>query len=297
MSGHKRGAVIYSRYKLDQPTPTGTCARRKVPIPAPVIDMSPVPSRSIAVAVAIAVARAAPALVLLASFANAAPMRLDETPTAPAQAPESRPEVPRSATVFERVNATPRALNGDSSAARMAGPAGPAGQPNGPEAKAASAVQPSAEDTARATPMASERARAEAQRAQKGAKPRPGALVDEGDDLDPDLKGAAKAARQLLRDAMPWTEPQEGGTNGRGPDVATPDGVGRGGLYAGSASEQYAAGAAGAAGAAQRPGDPNLVRDAIKRVREVLEHPMTWLVIALIAVGSAGVSIAKRRAK
>ena len=293
MSGHKRGAVIYSRYKLDQPTPTGACARRNVPIPAPVIDMSPVPSRSIAVAVAvaIAVARAAPALVLLASFANAAPMRLDETPTAPAQAPESRPEVPRSATVFERVNATPRALNGDSSAARTAGPAG---QSNGPEAKAASAVQPSAEDTARATPMASERARAEAQRAQKGAKPKPGALVDEGDDLDPDLKGAAKAARQLLRDAMPWTEPQEGGTNGRGPDVTTPDGVGRGGLYAGSASEQYAA---GAAGAAQRPGDPNLVRDAIKRVREVLEHPMTWLVIALIAVGSAGVSIAKRRAK
>ena len=65
--------------------------------------------------------------------------------------------------------------------------------------------------------MASERARAEAQRAQKGAKPKPGALVDEGDDLDPDLKGAAKAARQLLQDAMPWTEPQEGGTNGRGP--------------------------------------------------------------------------------
>jgi hypothetical protein len=53
-------------------------------------------------------------------------------------------------------------------------------------------------------------------------------------------------------------------------------------------------------GAAQheaRDSGHNLIREAVKAVQEVLGHPMTWLVISLVVVGSVLVSVVDRRPK
>jgi hypothetical protein len=52
-------------------------------------------------------------------------------------------------------------------------------------------------------------------------------------------------------------------------------------------------------GAAPRPAvydpEPNLIREIIDTVRTVLEHPMTWLVGALVIAGAIAVKRLDRR--
>jgi hypothetical protein len=43
--------------------------------------------------------------------------------------------------------------------------------------------------------------------------------------------------------------------------------------------------------------DRSLVREAVQLIREVLEHPMTWLVISLFVVGGIVMSKMDRRPK
>ena len=119
----------------------------------------------------------------------------------------------------------------------------------------------------------------------------------EGSDLDPDLKEAAKAARQWVEESVPWAAGQKskGGedlSEQRAPQrhAADPEHPAPG-LYPGAGNDTRTQRAG--TGAAEF----TLIGEVLKFAKDVLGHPMTWLVIALIVIGSAGMSMARRRSK
>ena len=129
-----------------------------------------------------------------------------------------------------------------------------------------------------------------------GAASRPSA----DDDIDPDLKEAAKAAHQWIVESMPWARRLNFGdapyelANESAEALArmlqpTWLATGSQGRNVGDAQESRA----------ERGMDQahrfNLVGEALKFAKELLEHPMTWLVIALVAIGKLAVAMAGRR--
>lgn len=120
-----------------------------------------------------------------------------------------------------------------------------------------------------------------------------------GDDIDPDLKEAAKAAHQWVVESMPWARrlnfgdtPYELANEGAEslarvlpPTWFT---AGSEGPNVGDSRESRAG----------RDLDQahrfNLVGEALKFAKELLEHPMTWLVIALVILGKLAVWTAGR---
>ena len=129
-----------------------------------------------------------------------------------------------------------------------------------------------------------------------GAASRPSA----DDDIDPDLKDAAKAAHQWIVESMPWARRLNFGdapyelANESAEALArmlqpTWLATGSQGRNVGDAQESRA----------ERGMDQahrfNLVGEALKFAKELLEHPMTWLVIALVAIGKLAVAMAGRR--
>ena len=132
------------------------------------------------------------------------------------------------------------------------------------------------------------------------------------------MREMGKAAVHWLKESIPWlrsdadesgagkhvplhsadwsTSPMEGGKTGRSAMAGTmqvPDATGQvpsGPAYNvpyGNATPQ----------ATFLDPEQNLVRVAVKMIREVLEHPLTWLVVSLIAVGAIAVKKLDRRPK
>lgn len=129
-----------------------------------------------------------------------------------------------------------------------------------------------------------------------GAASRPSA----DDDIDPDLKEAAKAAHQWVVESMPWARRLNFGdapydlANESAEALARmlqPTWLATGSERSNVGDTQESRASRGMA-QAQRF---NLVGEALKFARELLEHPMTWLVIALVAIGKLAVLLAGRR--
>lgn len=142
------------------------------------------------------------------------------------------------------------------------------------------------------------RARAAAPRPQTGASSvAPGRSID--DDLDPELKEAAKAALQWVQEARERFEP------------ARADQVFEATARSASAPVGGAAGSPGDMRstpmpreyqATPPPGHPigpstgaelDPIRAAIKLVKDIVGHPLTWLLLVLVALGSVGVAFLK----
>jgi hypothetical protein len=123
--------------------------------------------------------------------------------------------------------------------------------------------------------------------------------TEAGDDgargIDPDLKEAARAAMQWVHEARQLLLPAE-------PD-ATIDGRGYDAGWAGELPSRNSGG-----GAEYRPplqqahssgrrngGELDLTREAIELVNEIAGHPITWLLMLLLAFGGAAVLTLKYR--
>lgn len=148
--------------------------------------------------------------------------------------------------------------------------------------------------------MGSARAKITAPRAQTGTNPAgPGTAI--GDDLDPELKEAAKAALQWVREARERIEPARAG---HGFDAA--DG-------SASAPAGSAEGSPGDMGSTPGPReyqatpilrgtiDPltsaelDPIWAAIRLVKDIAGHPLTWLLMVLVGLGSVGVAFLQHR--
>jgi hypothetical protein len=119
------------------------------------------------------------------------------------------------------------------------------------------------------------------------------ALAGEGGDLDPDLKEAAKAARQWVEESVPWArQKSKGGDDRPEPRPRQGDATDREravpGMYPNVAGDTR--GPRVSAGTAEF----NLLDELLKLAEDVIGHPLMWLAVALIVIGSAGMSIAKR---
>ena len=230
--------------------------------------------------------------LLLAADASAAPVRLDEAALRP---PEWPGELGRAA--VGRAVPVPAGAAPPTDLPRSAFP--PVRRPTPAIAPEANRTQSQPLDDAHGTTGNPARAQADALRSQTDAIPAMPEPSVEGD-IDPDLKEAARAAHQWVREAVPWPRQLNVGdapydlfkagaeglvkflapaVSGTGPDEA----------YPGDPQEPRTF-----RGAAQ-PNRINLVGEVLKFVKEVLGHPMSWLVIALMAIGKVAVSIASRR--
>ena len=120
-------------------------------------------------------------------------------------------------------------------------------------------------------------------------------------DIDPELKQAVKTTLQWAHDAKQWVEPGHSGTadggdkasesaavlaaraaaaaaDSRGAEYPPPNQRAR--LYGASAGDEF---------------DP--VREGIKLLRDIADHPVTWLLIPLLAFGLVAASFLQHRAK
>ena len=222
-----------------------------------------------------------PAMVLVAASGYAAPVSLDQAPPPPVvelPAELTRDPAPAPAPLVD-TRARARSI--------AALPEASGAQAHTFDATTERPIRPSAE-------------RADAVRRQASGKPpqAPPAMgaSGEGSDFDPDLKEAAKAARQWVEESVPWARQKSKGDDDlpeqrpHQSDATDPERAATG-LYPGTSNETR--GPRVGAGTVEF----NLFREMLKFARDVLWHPMVWLVIALIVIGSAGMSMAKRRSK
>ncbi|MDE2628661.1 MAG: hypothetical protein KGL99_16060 [Burkholderiales bacterium] len=123
-----------------------------------------------------------------------------------------------------------------------------------------------------------------------------------GDEIDPDLKDAAKAAHQWVMESMPWARQLNFGDvpyqlANEGAEALSrvlprtwlttgPEGPNVGDTRESRSSVGM-----------DQAHRFNLVGEALKFAREVLEHPMTWLVIALMVLGKLAVWMAGRHTR
>lgn len=130
------------------------------------------------------------------------------------------------------------------------------------------------------------------------------------------LRGRSKAAWEWVKDTLPWLQRKDGGEEAREPVVYDPLGVpgspfdgtlgarGAGGVGFGAGLGGAGAGGHGtvsvAPGGSPDPSADNvmaLVRDAVRVIEEAIAHPMTWLVVALFAIGGFAMKKFDRRPK
>ena len=135
----------------------------------------------------------------------------------------------------------------------------------------------------------------------KAAASEPVAGTDANIEIDPELKQAVKTTLQWAHDAKQWVEPGHSGTadggdksaesaavlaarvaaaaaDSRGAEYPPPNQQAR--LYGASAGDEF---------------DP--VREGLKLLRDIADHPVTWLLIPLLAFGLAAASLLQRGAK
>ena len=227
--------------------------------------------------------------LLLASVAVGAPVLLDETMPPSSLSPESTTEFGRTAPA--PVSPLPRAATTQAEVPRSETP--PARQSN-PASTAAS-------DSARSQRHDAAHDAAVGNRAKVAG---PARVIDgeRGIEIDPDLKEVAKTALQWAREAKHWVDPASSGADtgifqqpeptdgsafekgdGRaGPTRITPSNPGPGTdpPYARSTATEL-----------------DLIREAIKFIREVAWHPVTWLLMPLVVLGSAAVWVVQHRAQ
>lgn len=125
-------------------------------------------------------------------------------------------------------------------------------------------------------------------------------------EIPAEIRSAGKAAVQWIKGMLPWSSDAN--------DAELPDteinwsnGPSRHGssaaalLLEGAGNAARASNDDGGHGAAEsvRPaqGRPNLLREGIEATKEVLSHPMTWLIVSLCVIGAIAVSLADRRPK
>jgi len=121
-------------------------------------------------------------------------------------------------------------------------------------------------------------------------------------EIPAEVRSMGKAAVQWIKGVLPWS-----GDRDESPDteVNWSNGPSR---HSGSAAAVLLEGSGDAARASNdtanrgeeaRPAGSqrNLLRDGIEAAREVLTHPMTWLVVALCIIGAIAFSLADRRPK
>lgn len=230
--------------------------------------------------------------VWLASVAVGAPVLLNETTPASSLSTESTTEFGRAAP------APVSPLSGAATTpAEVPQSATPSSRlPNPVSTMASDAAGSQRYDGGRNTAVGNARA--------KVTNPAPATNGERGIEieLDPELKEAAKAALQWAREAKHWVDPAgsgadagtfqqpestdgpvfEKGGGGSGPVGITPStrGPGTDPPYARSAIAEV-----------------DLIREAIKFIREVAWHPVTWLLMPLVALGSAAVWVVQHRAQ
>ena len=120
-------------------------------------------------------------------------------------------------------------------------------------------------------------------------------------EIDPELKQAVKTTLQWAHDAKQWVEPAHSGAA---------DGGDKSAESAAALAARAAAAAADSRGAEYLPSnqqarlygpsagdDFNPVREGLKLLRDIADHPVTWLLIPLLAFGLAAASLLQRRSK
>lgn len=140
------------------------------------------------------------------------------------------------------------------------------------------------------------------------ATPTPSPRNQASPDDDPwGLRDMGKTAVQWVKDAVPWLRSDEDERDaGRTVSLDEADWAGGSGRGAkpGNVHLHATANAAGPEStvvygdaARPKPAEPgeNVVRMVLDVIREVLEHPMTWLVVALFAIGGIVVKKIDRR--
>lgn len=137
--------------------------------------------------------------------------------------------------------------------------------------------------------------------------PLPGA--DDGLEIDPDLNQAAKTALEWAHNARQWVQPANMGVDdGAFKGTASPDerrsGTGDGSAMGSDRNAPLSPGRGSdyppASDEAQLPnrsfnGDPNLIREGFKLIREIAGHPVTWLLIPVLVFGAAAWSVLQHR--
>jgi hypothetical protein len=225
-------------------------------------------------------------MVLVAANVCAAPVTLDQTPSPPAA------ELPAELARNPALPGAPR-VDGRASVRPLAAL---------PEA---SGAQSHSFDARIERPINRSPGRADAARPQENGKQengKPGQApagtgpAGEGSDLDPDLKEAAKAARQWIEESVPWARQKSSGVDDspeqrpRQGDATDPERPAPG-VYPGTGGDTRAP------RVGISPAELNFLSEILKFAKDVFGHPMVWLVIALIVIGSAWMSMAKRRSK
>lgn len=130
--------------------------------------------------------------------------------------------------------------------------------------------------------------------------------ADEGDiEIDPDLKEAAKSALRWAHDAKQWVQPgRPGSAEGAYKDADSADGQTSERARAAAEARASLASNAGPGGEQQgqlydRPGrtDTNFLREGIKFIRDIADHPVTWLLMPILALGMAASWLVQHRSQ
>jgi hypothetical protein len=208
------------------------------------------------------------AVLLAAAGACAAPVSLDQAP------PPPKLELPSELTPSPARSPVP-------SPQLPARPSPPAALPQA-QAPQAQVFDPASERLPSLTP-------GRAPNAKPTPLPAPVVQSHDGADVAPELREAAKAARQWVDESVPWAQQRGQGDDpsqarSRQDDSADPEHA-----VPGAIGDKPRAGSASV--------EVYLLGEMLKFVKDVAGHPMTWLVVALIVIGTAGVSMAKRRAR
>jgi hypothetical protein len=139
--------------------------------------------------------------------------------------------------------------------------------------------------------------------------PRAASAAEPG--IDPELRDLGKAAWQWVKDRADWLrgdeppEPSPRSTSRIEWADAGPGGIGAAGLggavsggsaYAGNPAVFGPPAAPAGRGSTFGP-EGNPIQQVIDALREIVEHPMTWLVIALVGIGAVAVKKLDRRPK
>ena len=240
------------------------------------------------------------ALLLQATFAavqaDAAPMRQDQAGLASTQ-----PDAPVDLGSDDVSLEAPRPGRATSPATTSRSSLPPAAQQASPNPTIDPATGLQIIDEASAAALSAARASARAQQPQTGPRPEAveGTAGGEGDiAIDPDLKDAAKSALQWMHEAKQLMLPSGIGTAaGTGQEPGTA--IGSAPRYTSGGAGDGNSGADGQATAqGRRSGDTrNLIREAIALAKEVAAHPVTWLLLLLVAFGGAAASVLQYRAR
>ena len=137
--------------------------------------------------------------------------------------------------------------------------------------------------------------------------PLPGA--DDGLEINPDLNQAAKTALEWAHNAKQWVQPANMGVDdgafkgpassderrsgtgdgsAMGSDRNAPLSPGRGSDYPPASDEAHFSNRS-------FNGDPNLIREGFKLIREIAGHPVTWVLIPVLVFGAAAWSVLQHR--